>query len=340
MSNRSASSGSSAVEVEDLRITYGDRVAVDGLSFSAPTGAVTVVLGPNGAGKTSTVEHLEGFRRRSGGEARVLGLDPQQHHRRLVRRVGVMLQEGGLPTGIRPRELLRQYAGFFDDPLDPDELLDQVGLTDRRSTAVRRLSGGERQRLSFALALVGRPDLAVLDEPTAGVDLVGRDVVRSMVRRLCDEGVSVLMTTHDLDEAERVADHVVIIDRGRAVAEGSPAVLTSAGDSDHLLFGAPPGIDLADLGAEVGATVVEVSPGEYRVDLPPSPANVAAVTAWLARRDLPLADLRAGRQRLDDVVRRLTGGDPDGPDRPRGRRGQDGTGGQDGHDDRAGGGDE
>lgn len=296
--------------MEDLRIAYGERVAVDGLSFTAPAGAVTVVLGPNGAGKTSTVEHLEGFRRRSGGSVRVLGLDPQSDHHRLVRQVGVMLQEGGLPAAIRPRELLRQYAGFFEHPLDPDRLLEDVGLAERRSTAVRRLSGGERQRLSFALALVGRPDLAVLDEPTAGVDIVGRDVVRTMVRRLCADGVSVLMTTHDLDEAERVADHVVIVDRGRAVAEGSPAVLTSAGADDRLLFGAPPGIDVSALGSELGAVVVESTPGEYRVELPPSPANVAAVTAWLARHDLPLADLRAGRQRLDDVVRRLTGEDP------------------------------
>lgn len=296
-----------AVEVRDLRIAYGDTVAVDGLSLTAPAGAVTVVVGPNGAGKTSTVEHLEGYRRRRSGSARVLGLDPQTDHRALTRQVGVMLQEGGIPTGIRPPELLRQYAGFFADPLDPDALLGQVGLEGSRRTTYRRLSGGEQRRLSLALALVGRPRLVFLDEPTSGVDLHGRELVRSLLARLRDDGVTVVMTTHELDEAERVADHVVVVDRGRSVAEGSPSVLTAAAGADHLLFRAPPGIDTAALGAALGAAAVEAAPGEYRVDLDASPAAVAALTAWLAEHDLPLGDLRAGRQRLDDVVRRLTG---------------------------------
>jgi ABC-2 type transport system ATP-binding protein len=297
-----------AVVVEDLRIAYGDTVAVDGLSMEAPAGAVTVVLGPNGAGKTSTVEHLEGYRARRAGRARVLGLDPQTDRRALSRQVGVMLQEGGIPTAIRPPELLRQYAGFFTDPRDPEELLREVGLDHRRRTAFRRLSGGEQRRLSLALALVGRPRLVFLDEPTSGIDLQGRELVRRLVAELRDDGVTVVMTTHDLDEAERVADHVVIVDRGRVVASGPPAVLTASTDADHLRFRAPPGIDLAGLGGAVGGSAAEEAPGEYVVAVPPTPANVAAVTAWLAEHDLPLGDLRAGRQRLDDVVRRLTGG--------------------------------
>jgi ABC-2 type transport system ATP-binding protein len=292
--------------VSDLVIRYGDTVAVDGISFTAEPGAVTTVLGPNGAGKTSTIEHLEGYRRAVGGRSRVLGLDPVTDHRRLTGRVGVMLQAGGIPTAIRPAELLRQYAGFFADPVAPDALLDRVGLRSRARTPYRRLSGGEQQRLSLALAVIGRPEVVFLDEPTAGIDLEGREAVRSLVDELRADGVCVVMTTHDLDEAERSSDHVVIIDRGAVVASGRPADLVRPSDGDHVLFGAPPGLDVVALGARLGAPVTEVTSGEYRADLAPSPANVAAITTWLAEQDLPLADLRAGRQRLDDVFRRLT----------------------------------
>ncbi len=295
-----------AVEVEGLVVRYGETVAVDGVSFSARHGEVTTVLGPNGAGKTSTIEHLEGYRPAAGGTTRVLGMDPARDHRRLVARVGVMLQEGGIPTAIRPVELLRQYAGFFDRPRGVDELLARVGLPHRATTAYRRLSGGEQRRLSLALAVIGRPDVVFLDEPTAGIDLEGRETVRSLVRELRDEGTCVVLTTHDLDEAERSSDHVVIIDRGTVVASGAPRDLVRPSDGDHVLFGAPAGLDVASLGEHLGGEVVEVTPGEYRAAVAPSPANVAAVTAWLAERELPLEDLRAGRQRLDDVFRRLT----------------------------------
>ena len=298
------------MEVRDLVIRYGDLVAVDGVSFTAAVGEVTVVLGPNGAGKTSTVEHLEGYRRASSGRVRVLGLDPVADHRRLTRRVGVMLQSGGIPTAIRPLELLRQYAGFFPHPLDPEHLLDRVRLTQRARTPFRRLSGGEQQRLSLALARVGRPEVGFLDEPTSGVDLDGRDAVRTIVAELRADGVAVVLTTHDLDEAERTADHVVILDRGRVVADGPPEQLMRDAAGEDLLFRAPAGLDRDDLARVVGAPVEEVSPGEYRVGAAPDPATVAAVTAWLAEHDLPLGDLRAGRQRLDDVFRRLTAGEP------------------------------
>ncbi len=299
------------VVVEELVIRYGETVAVDGVSFTAEAGEVTVVLGPNGAGKTSTIEHLEGYRRAASGRSSVLGLDPMRQHRELSPQVGLMLQHGGIPTGIRPPEVLRQYAGFFDDPLDPDELLVQVGLQDRRRTTYRRLSGGEQQRLSLALALVGRPRCVFLDEPTAGVDLAGRDLIRSVIAELRDDGVCVVVTTHDLDEAERLADHVVIIDHGKVVGAGAPSELISAEGSDHVLFGAPPGLDVDAMASAVGAPVEEVTRGEYRVAAAPTPATVAAITSWLAQHDLQLADLRAERQRLDDVFRRLTGeGDP------------------------------
>ncbi len=294
-----------AVLVEDLAIRYGDVTAVDGVSFRAEAGEVTVVLGPNGAGKTSTIEHLEGFRAAAAGRSTVLGLDPVRDHRALSREVGTMLQQGGIPTGVRPHEVLAQYAGFFDDPLEPERLLARVGLTERRRVPFRRLSGGEQQRLSLALALIGRPRCVFLDEPSAGVDLHGRDLIRSILDELRRDGVAVVVTTHDLDEAQRIADHVVIIDRGRVIVSGRPDELVAAGPSDHLLFGGPPDLDTAELAEELGATVSQVSRGEYRVDSAPTPSTVAALTAWLARHDLALSDLRAERKRLDDVFRRL-----------------------------------
>lgn len=309
-------SADAAVTVEDLVVRYGDLVAVDGASFEARSGEITVVLGPNGAGKTSVIEHLEGYRPAASGRSRVLGLDPLRDHAALTRRVGVMLQSGGIPTGIRPREVLRQYAGFFDDPLDPDELLASVGLVHRDRTPFRRLSGGEQQRLSLALALVGRPSVVFLDEPTAGVDLEGRDRIRSVVSSLRGDGVCVVVTTHDLDEAERIADHVVILDHGRVVAAGAPSALVDDREGEHVRFAAPPGLDLADLAATLRAAVREETRGEYVVDAAPTPTLVAALTGWLAERDVPLGDLRAERQRLDDVFRRLTRRDdaePGGP---------------------------
>ena len=285
------------VEVTDLRVAYGDVVAVDGLSFSVEAGSTTVLLGPNGAGKTTTISCLVGLRRPDAGTVAVRG------------RIGVMPQSGGVQPGIRPSEAVRLYASFYDDPLDPDALLDRVGLAARAKVPWRRLSGGEQQRLSLALALVGRPEVAFLDEPTSGIDVEGRRAVRELVGGLRDDGVTVLLTTHDLDEVERLADRVVIVDHGRVVAEGTPAELVRGGQADRadFAFGAAAGLDVASLAAAVGAPVREAAPGEYVVECPPTPAAVAAVTAWLAERDLPLADLRAGRQRLEDVFLRLTG---------------------------------
>ena len=296
-----------AIDVSGLTIRYGDLSAIDGLSFTAEPGQVLAILGPNGAGKTSTVEALEGYRRSAGGQARVLGLDPVADHAALIRRIGVMLQTGGVYPGIRPLEALRLFAAYYDDPLDPDELLDLVGLRSVQSTVWRRLSGGEQQRLSLALALVGQPEVAFLDEPSAGMDPAARQMLWRVVREERDRGVCVVLTTHYLEEAERLADHVLIIDHGRLVAAGSPAELMTAAAGDEIRFGAPPGVDVVALGQRLGAPVAEVTPGEYLVSAAASPAAVADLTAWLAERDLPLADLRAGRQTLEDVFLRLTG---------------------------------
>ena len=302
----SSSPADPAIEVDQLIIRYDEHTAVDRLSFTAAPGTVVALLGPNGAGKTSTVETLEGYRRPSSGRVRVLGLDPIADHAALTRRIGVMLQQGGVYTAARPHEVLRLFASFYDDPADPAEVLERVGLSDRRDSTWKTMSGGEQQRLSLALALVGRPEVAFLDEPTAGIDPSGRQLIRRVVAELRDTGVTVLLTTHDLDEAERLADHVIIIDQGRVLAAGSPSELTASGQRDEIRFGAAPGLDAASLGTAIGAPVTEVAPGEYRVDADPTPATVAALTQWLADHDLALGDLRAGRQRLEDVFLRLT----------------------------------
>jgi ABC-2 type transport system ATP-binding protein len=293
-----------AVAIEGLVVRYGAFTAVDGVTFSADVGEVTALLGPNGAGKTTTVETAEGYLRPQAGSVRVLDLDPLADHGELMPRIGVMPQEGGVYPGIRVAEALRLFAAYYDDPLDPNALLTRVGLDNRASAATRSLSGGERQRLSLALALIGRPEVVFLDEPTAGVDVGGRQVVRQVIRDLRDDGVAVLLTTHELTEAEHLADRVVIVDRGHVVGTGTMTELLRGGD--EIRFGAPPGLDIVALGQRLGAGVVEVSHGEYVVAGSPSPTTVASLTAWLAEHDLPLADLRAGRQTLEDVFLRLT----------------------------------
>ncbi len=296
-----------AVEVSSLVVRYGSVTAVDGVSLTADAGTVHALLGPNGAGKTSTVETLEGYRRPAAGTVRVLGLDPRGDRKQLAPRIGVMLQRGGVYPGVNGRDVLRLTAAYYPNPTDPDALLDRVGLTAVARTPWRRLSGGEQQRLSLALALVGQPDVVFLDEPTAGVDPQARLVVRGMVRDLAARGACVLLTTHDLDEAERAADVVTIIDHGRVVATGTPAELSAAGTGDDILFAAAPGLDVAALGAVLRGAVVEERAGEYRAAVASTPANVAALTAWLADRNLALGDLRAGKRTLEDVFLRLTG---------------------------------
>ncbi len=294
----------SVVEVADLIVRYGPTTAVDGLSFTAEEGQVTAVLGPNGAGKTSTIECLEGYRRADSGRVSVCGLDPILQRRQLTPRVGVMLQEGGINTSIRPREAVRLYAAYYDNPRDPDSLLDFVGLSSVAKVPWRSLSGGEKQRLSLALAVIGRPDVAFLDEPTAGVDISGKRLIRDLIASLRDDGVTVVLTSHDLAEVEELADRIVIIDRGRSVADGTPSEIM--GSHDEVTFGAVAGLDPEAMSSAFGAPVSEIRPGDYLVAAPPTPSLVASITAWLADRDILVDDLQAGRARLEDVFLRLT----------------------------------
>ncbi len=298
-----------AVEVLDLVKSYGDVVAVDGLSFTAARGAVTAVLGPNGAGKTTTVEVCEGFRRPDAGAVRVLGLDPVRDARRLRPRVGVMLQSGGIYPSARVREALRLVASFHARPLDPDLLLERLGLAGSAGSTFRRLSGGQQQRLSLAMAVVGRPEVVFLDEPTAGLDVQARHGTWELVGELRESGVAVVLTTHHMEEAERLADQVVVVDAGRVVAAGSPAQLTTGGHESQLRFRATPGLDLDLLLAAlpVGSTGKESPAGHYLLEGEIDPQFLATVTAWCAARGVMAGDLRVGGRTLEDVFLDLTG---------------------------------
>jgi ABC-2 type transport system ATP-binding protein len=291
-----------SIEIEDLVVRHGDLTAVDHLSLRVDEGQVMALLGPNGAGKTSTVETLEGLRAPSAGTVRVLGLDPIADKARLVPAIGVMLQQGGVYPVMTPAQALALFAAYYDDPLEPAGLLDRLGLAEVAGTPWRRLSGGEQQRLSLALALVGRPRVLFLDEPTAGVDVHGRATIREVIAEQAAAGVTVLLTTHEMAEAEAVADHVAIIHRGRLATTGTMAELTGGG----VRFRAPAGLDVADLSAALGAGVVEVVPGAYSVDADTSGSLVADLGTWLAGRGLALSDLRSGAS-LEDAYSAVVG---------------------------------
>jgi ABC-2 type transport system ATP-binding protein len=297
-----------AVEVATLEKHYGAVRAVDGLTFSIAVGEVFGLLGPNGAGKTTTVEILEGYRRADAGQVRVLGVDPWEDGKQLRPRIGVMLQEGGLYPGIRPLEALRLFASYYAAPDDPERLLDLVGLRDAERTLVRRMSGGQQQRLSLALALVGRPSLVFLDEPTAGMDPHARATTWAMIRELRERGATVVLTTHAMHEAEQLCDRVGIVHHGRLVGYGTPSELTTTSAAD-MRFSAAAELDVEKLARALDLTtsdVREVRPGEYVVDVAPSPRLVAALTTWLDDQDVLLSELRAGRGSLEDVFLRLT----------------------------------
>ncbi|HSK24518.1 MAG TPA: ABC transporter ATP-binding protein [Egicoccus sp.] len=219
------------IEVAGLRKRYGDTVAVDDVSLTVDEGEIFGILGPNGAGKTTTVECIIGLRRPDAGSVRVLGLDPQHDRSRLREQVGVQLQESRLPDALRVGEALELYASFYREPADPDQLLRDLGLVDKAATAFDDLSGGQQQRLSIALALVGNPVIAVLDELTTGLDPRARRDTWDLIEQVRDRGVTVVLVTHFMDEAERLCDRLAIIDRGRVVATDTPAGLIGRVDA-------------------------------------------------------------------------------------------------------------
>ena len=303
-----------AITVRGLVKRYAGRAVVDGIDLDVEPGEVFALLGPNGAGKTTTVEIIEGYRRRDGGTVSVLGVDPATGGSALRARVGLMLQAGGIDPRARPAEILSLYANFHAEPRDPRELLGVVGLETVASTPYRHLSGGERQRLGFALALVGRPELLVLDEPTAGMDPAARASTRELIRMLREDGVASLLTTHDLGDVERVADRVAIIDHGRIVASGTPAELV-AGAKPRLAIRFARPLSDQEAGALANQTgrgyEVQVATGDPRqvvlIGSPPDPHLVAAVAGWAAAANLLIDRLETSGGSLESRYLELTG---------------------------------
>ncbi|MFI6445220.1 ABC transporter ATP-binding protein [Kitasatospora sp. NPDC050543] len=301
-----------AVEIAGLVKRYGDKTAVDSLDLTIRRASVTAVLGPNGAGKTTTVETCEGYRRPDAGTVRVLGLDPVTQGARLRPRIGVMLQSGGVYAGARAVEMLQHTARLHAHPLDVPELVERLGLGSCGRTTYRRLSGGQQQRLALAMAVVGRPELVFLDEPTAGLDPQARRATWDLVRDLRRDGVTVVLTTHHMDEAEQLADDVAIVDRGRVIAAGTPDELCRGGAESSLHFDGPAGLDLAPLLKALpdGCTALEPAPGSYRVEAPAvDPQLLAAVTGWCAAAGILPERLSVQRRSLEDVFLDLTGRD-------------------------------
>ncbi|QBJ98900.1 ABC transporter ATP-binding protein [Rhodococcus sp. ABRD24] len=303
--------GEPAVRLEGVVKSFGDVRAVDGLDLTLESAQVLALLGPNGAGKTTTVEMCEGFASPDAGSVRVLGLDPIADSASLRPRIGVMLQGGGAYPGSKAGEMLDLVASYSADPLEPEWLLRCLGLQDARRTPYRRLSGGQQQRLALACALVGRPELVFLDEPTAGLDAQARLLVWELIDALRRDGVSVLLTTHMMDEAEELADELVIIDHGQIVASGTPSEVTRTGAEGQLSLVAPPGLDQAPLRAALPADfqVRERTPGNYVVRGNIDPHVVAAVTSWCAGLDALATEIRVDQRRLEDVFLELTGRD-------------------------------
>jgi ABC-2 type transport system ATP-binding protein len=299
---------STAIQVEELSVRYGDAVAVDGVTFGLRHGEVLALLGPNGAGKTSTVEVCEGYRQASGGHVRVLGLDPFADHDRLTPRIGIMLQSGGVYPRVSAADMLRLFSSFAAHPLPVDVLVEHLELEKFLHTPYIRLSGGERQRLAMALALVGRPEVVFLDEPTAGMDLRARHRTWDLVRELRSDGVAVLLTTHLLDEAERLADDVVIIDRGQVLASGSPEALTGMGGIGRLTVTATAGLPVTRLPCEL--TAMEEPAGNYQIDGPLDTTTLAAVLAWFLDHGAAITGLRTESRTLEDVFLELTAKEP------------------------------
>ena len=219
--NISSKSHEVAISVRNLVVDYKNLRAVNNISFDAKAGEVTVVIGPNGAGKTSTMEVCSGVRTATGGSVKVLGFDPKKDRDKINSQIGVMLQDGGVYPSARVFEIARHYCNLYGNRKNANELLEAVDLTRQKKTSWRKLSGGEKQRLSLALALAAKPRVAFLDEPTSGVDIFGRDLIRNIVRQLASDGCAVIMATHELDEAQRVADHVLMFQSGQLLANAT-----------------------------------------------------------------------------------------------------------------------
>ena len=294
------------IEVNHLTKRYGDRAAVDGVSFSVEEGEIFGILGPNGAGKTTTVETIAGLRSPDGGTISVLGLDPRRDRERLRSLVGVQLQESELPDRMTVGEALELFASFYEEPADPRTLIADLGLGDKRDTAYRHLSGGQKQRLSIALALVGRPRIAILDELSTGLDPQARRETWQLIESMRDRGVTVLLVTHLMEEAERLADRVAVFGEGRLIALDTPAGIVSMADPEQRLRFRPSVpiddqlfTDLPEVRSVERAGPVVVVTGTGNL--------IQSVTSVLARHQIVANDLRIEQGTLDDAYLALTG---------------------------------
>ena len=299
-----------ALVVDNVVKRFGGTTAVDGLSFTARRGQLLALLGPNGAGKTTTIEMCEGFTTPTSGTIRVLGMDPVANPQAVRDRIGIMLQGGGAYASVSVREMLELAAGYNANPHDPQWLMQLLGLEGIANTSYRRLSGGQQQRLSLALAMIGRPELIFLDEPTAGMDAQSRIAVWDIIAAMKRDGVSVVLTTHLMDEAEQLADDVVIIDHGKVVAQGTPSELTNHDEFPVLSVETADVLEtrpLNDALAPAGLSVEEVRPRSYRVRGTGSPEVVEKLAREAARQDVLIRELSVSHRNLEDVFLDLTG---------------------------------
>lgn len=304
-----------ALEMRRVIKRFGDTTAVSGLDLTVCRGEVFALLGPNGAGKTTTIEMCEGFQAPTSGDIRVLGMDPTRVPDKVRSQIGIMLQGGGSYSGIRVGEMLELAASYNANPHNPDWLLELVGLTGQRRTTYRRLSGGQQQRLSLALALIGRPELIFLDEPTAGMDAQSRLLVWDLIATLRRDGVTVILTTHLMDEAEALADRIMIIDHGECVAEGTPAQLTDGTAAGHQTVNifTETAVDTTLIAAALerrGHHVPELfatRPLHYLLDAQATPQLLADLTAAVAEQDVLIRRIEADHRDLEQVFLELTG---------------------------------
>ncbi|OFU54623.1 spermidine/putrescine ABC transporter ATP-binding protein [Corynebacterium sp. HMSC11D10] len=299
-----------ALEVDNVVKEYGEKRAVDGLTFTARRGELLALLGPNGAGKTTTIEMCEGFTKPTSGSIRVLGIDPVTQPQKVRDRIGIMLQGGGSYASLKVREILQLAARYNTNPHDPDWLIELLGLEGVAKTTYRRLSGGQQQRLSLALAMIGRPELIFLDEPTAGMDAQSRLAVWDIIQAMKRDGTTVLLTTHLMDEAETLADDVAIIDHGKLVVQGSPAELTSHEEYPVVAVRTDRELDVHLLNDELralGITAEAVSPRRYRILGAGSPAVIEALARSAAQQNVLIRDLSVSHRDLEDVFLDITG---------------------------------
>ena len=293
------------IEVSGLHKEYGPKVAVDDVSFTVEAGEIFGILGPNGAGKTTSVECVAGLRKPDRGEIRVLGLDPQRDHGELRQQVGVQLQDSQLPDKIRVREALELYASFYDQPADPDQLITRLGLGDRRDASFDKLSGGQKQRLSVALALIGTPKVAVLDELTTGLDPSARREVWGLISEIRDNGVTILLVTHFMEEAERLCDRVAVIDSGRVIANDTPSGLAGrAGGEQYIRFLASAPLDPDLLTALPEVHSVRHDGEQFTVT--GNEEALQAVITVLIKLGITAQHLRVDQASLDDAFVALT----------------------------------